>query len=79
MAKEEEVKLEEVRGMVVSEAGGRCQVCMGARQRGRSSTLQDARPAPTFDRGVREREQVNITDSHRQRRLVQMLLLLLKL
>jgi len=28
---------------------------------------------------VREREQVNITDSHRQRRLVQMLLLLLKL
>ena len=56
----------EVRVKVVSGAG--VLVCIGARQRGRSSTLQDARPAPTSDRGVqgkrqREREQINNKDS----------------
>ena len=43
-------------------------VCIGARQRGRSSALQDARPAQTSDQGVqgnrqREREQINYKDS----------------
>ena len=50
MAKEEEAKVEEVKVVVVVEVD--VLVWIGARQRGRSSTLQDARPAPTSDRGM---------------------------
>ena len=62
VAKEEEAKVEEVKVVVVVEVD--VLVWIGARQRGRSSTLQDARPAPTSDRGVqgkrqREREHGN--------------------
>ena len=70
VAKEEEAKVEEVKVVVVVEVD--VLVWIGARQRGRSSTLQDARPAPTSDRGVqgkrqREREQVNNKHSHQHR------------
>jgi hypothetical protein len=49
MAKKEEVKVGEVMVSVVEEADAL--VWIGARQRGRSSTVQDARPAPTGDWG----------------------------
>ena len=47
-------------------------VWISARQRGRSSTLEDARPARTSDRDEsgkrqREREQVTNTSSHQRR------------
>ena len=55
VAKEEEAKVEEVKVVVVVEVD--VLVWIGARQRGRSSTLQDARPAPTSARGVQEKRQ----------------------
>ena len=71
VAKEEEAKVEEVKVVVVEEEVD-VLVWIGARQRGRSSTLQDARPAPTSDRGVqgkrqREREQGDKKHIHQHR------------
>ena len=70
VAKEEEAKVEVVKVVVVVEVD--VLVWIGARQRGRSSTLQDARPAPTSDRGVqgkrqREREQGDKKHIHQHR------------
>ena len=70
VAKEEEAKVEEVKVVVVVEVD--VLVWIGARQRGRSSTLSESRPAPTSDRGVqgkrqREREQVNNKHSPQHR------------
>ena len=61
---------EEVKVMMVEEAD--MLVWIGARQRGRSSTLQDARPAPTSAQGVqgkrqRERQQGNNKHGHQHR------------
>ena len=73
MAKEEEAKVEEVKVVVVVVVVEvDVLVWIGARQRGRSSTLQDARPAPTSDRGVqgkrqREREQGDKKHIHQHR------------
>ena len=72
VAKEEEAKVEEVKVVVVVEEEVDVLVWIGARQRGRSSTLQDARPAPTSDRGVqgkrqREREQGDKKHIHQHR------------
>ena len=74
MAKEEEAKVEEVKVVVVVLEVVKADVLVwiGARWRGRSSTLQDARPAPTSDRGVqgkrqREREQGDKKHSHQHR------------
>ena len=70
VAKEEEAKVEVVKVVVVVEVDAL--VWFGARQRGRSSTLQDARPAPTSDRAVqgkrqREREQGDKKHIHQHR------------
>ena len=76
MAKEEEAKVEDVKVVVVVVVvvvvKADVLVWIGARWRGRSSTLQDARPAPTSDRGVqgkrqREREQGDKKHSHQHR------------
>ena len=72
VAKEEEAKVEEVKVVVVVEEEVDVLVWIGARQRGRSSTLQDARPAPTSARAVqgkrqREREQGDKKHIHQHR------------
>ena len=64
-------------------------VCIGARQRGQSSTLQDARPAPTSDRGVQGKRHLiesknksttsSVFNTGRQLAQMQQLLLLLML
>ena len=73
-AAEEErgVAKEEVKVVVVVVVEVDALVWIGARQRGRSSTLQDARPAPTSARAVqgkrqREREQGDKKHIHQHR------------
>ena len=67
-AAEEErgVAKEEVKVVVVVVVEVDALVWIGARQRGRSSTLQDARPAPTSARGVQGKEAARARASQQQ-------------